>query len=316
MGVSHLVSNVIAIVDLARRVEAASRFQVGVGSIRPPAGYPIARVALRRLGQTEGMPPGPLEDALDELYEVDPSEFVNVRKRLSATLRDAGDKAGAKLLQAARRPSTSAWTLNQVARREPQLVESVLDASSELFAAQTRGSNKPDMLRDAIRAHREAIDAATGAALGILGDRSNDKFRSEIVSTLRAVSTDEETATQLRAGRITREASAAGFPDAVGLTLVPDLPRSSATQKKAEQPTTRPARADAARAEREREEKRRAALAREEAARKEADAAEAEADRAQARVDELQDSLEAARRDLRKARESRRNAKSTLRDLR
>lgn len=268
------------------------------------------------------MPLGPLEDALDELYEVDPSEFVDVRKRLSVSLRDAGDRAGAKLLQTARRPSTSAWALNQVARREPQLVESALDASSALFAAQTRGSNKLDVLRDAIRTHREAIDAATEAALAVLGDRANDKFRSEIVSTLRAVSTDEETATHLRAGRITREASSAGFPDAAGLALVPDLPEQlpSTKSRTTKQPTTRPAQTDAAataaKAERDREEKRRAALARKEAARKDADAAEAEADRAQARVDDLQDALEAARRDLRKARERSRQAKSTLRDLR
>ena len=63
------------------------------------------------------MPDGPLEDALDELYAADPNEFVAVRKRLSAAVRDTGDKAGAKVLQGARRPSTSAWALNQLARR-------------------------------------------------------------------------------------------------------------------------------------------------------------------------------------------------------
>src|SRR5215212_7080161 len=127
------------------------------------------------------MSDGSVDAALDELYGVDPSEFVAVRKRLSATLRAAGDKDAAKELLAARRPSTSAWALNQVARNEPALVESLLDASRALFAAQTRGSNKPDVLREAIRAHREAIDAATDAALGVLGERANDKFRSEIV---------------------------------------------------------------------------------------------------------------------------------------
>src|SRR5258706_12629024 len=105
------------------------------------------------------MPDRPLEDALDELYGVDPSEFVAVRKRLSSSLRSAGDKEAAKELLAARRPSTSAWALNQVARRQPQVIESLLEASRALFAAQTRGSNKPDVLRDAIRTHRAAIDA-------------------------------------------------------------------------------------------------------------------------------------------------------------
>ena len=63
------------------------------------------------------MPDGPLEDALDELYAADPSEFVATRTRLSGAVRDAGDKAAALVLQGARRPSTSAWALIQLARR-------------------------------------------------------------------------------------------------------------------------------------------------------------------------------------------------------
>jgi hypothetical protein len=275
------------------------------------------------------MADGDLDAALDELYGADPAEFVAVRKQLSASLRAAGDKDGAKQLLAARRPSTSAWALNQVARREPRVVETLLDASRALYAAQTRGSNKPDVLRDAIRAHREAIDATADAALAVLGGRANDKFRSEIVSTLRAVSTDEEAEEQLRTGRVVREASASGFPDSTGLTLVPDLPIAKARPKaKGKQQTAGPARpaprrrqdknaADvAARAERDREAQQRAALALKEAARHEAEAAEAEAAQAQARVDELHNELEAARRELMKARSRSRTAKSKLRDLR
>ena len=127
------------------------------------------------------MPDGPLEAALDELYGTEPSEFVAVRKRLATALREGGDKAGANVLQAARRPSTSAWALNQLARREPDVVESLLDASRALYAAQTRGSNQPDVLRDAIRSHREALDAATDSATAVLGPRATDAFRNEIV---------------------------------------------------------------------------------------------------------------------------------------
>jgi hypothetical protein len=265
-----------------------------------------------------------LDDALDELYGADPGEFVAARKRLSASLRAAGNKDGAKELLGARRPSTSAWALNQVARLEPDVVENVLDASSALFAAQTRGSSKPDALREAIRTHRDAIDVATEAALGVLGNRANDKFRSEIVSTLRAVSTDDEAGDQLRTGRIVREASASGFPDSGGLTLVPDLPaptkkpaaKAGAPKKPAEGREQPDKREIAAREKREREEQQRADRAAKAAARKDADAAEAEADRAQARVDELEDELVSARQELQVARTRSRKAKSTLRDLR
>ena len=267
------------------------------------------------------MPDGPLEDALDELYAADPSEFVATRKRLSGAVRDAGDKAGAKLLQGARRPSTSAWALNQLARREPQLVESLLDASSALYAAQTRGSNQPDVLRDAIRAHRDALDAATDAALAVLGERANDSFRGEIVSTLRAVSTSEEVERQFRSGRLVREAASSGFPDAAGLTLVPDLPASRPRDKpKAKPAAKRRERSEAAGADadtaREREARRRADLEAAETARADAEAAAADADRAEARVVELEDELKAARRELTDARVRSRKAKSKFRDLR
>jgi hypothetical protein len=245
------------------------------------------------------VPDGPLEAALDELYGADPSEFVATRKRLSASLRDAGDRPGANVLQRARRPSTSAWALNQLARREPQLVERLLDTSSALYAAQTQVSNEPEVLRLAIRAHREAVEAATDAAAAVLGERANESFRSEIVSTLRAVSTDEDVGRQLRAGRLTREASSSGFPDAVGLTLVPDLPVSKS-----------------ANSEREREAKRRADLAAKESARKDAEAADERAERAQARVQQLEGELELARRELDDARVQSRKARRTLNDLR
>ena len=168
------------------------------------------------------MPESPLAAALDELYGCDPGEFVAARKRLAADLRTAGEKDAAKELLAARRPSTAAWALNQVVRRQPDVVEALLDRSSELQAAQTRAiSGKPEALRDAMRAHRKALDDATAAALAILGDRANDAFRSEIVSTLRAASVDDDTGRLLRTGRLTREAEFQGFPDATGLTLVP-----------------------------------------------------------------------------------------------
>jgi hypothetical protein len=277
------------------------------------------------------VPDGALDAALDELYASDPSDFVAVRKRLSAALRSDGDKDGAKEVLAARRPSTSAWALNQLAREHPQLVDELLEASSALYAAQTRGSHEPDGLRDAIRTHREAVDAATDAALAALGNRANDKFRSEIVSTLRAVSTDDDIREQLSIGRIVREASSAGFPHSTGLTLVPDRapakPKSKARARAKAAPAksapatnaapTKPdAAAIAARQVREREQQRRAQLAAKEAARKDTEAAAAEVARTQARVEELETALETARRDERTARERHRKAKSTLRDLR
>jgi hypothetical protein len=246
-----------------------------------------------------------LEQALDELYNADPSEFVALRKALAQDLRDAGDRAAAALLRAARRPSTSAWALNQIARRRPELIEQLLERSRVLVDAQTRAiAGERESMRDATVAHRASLDEATQAALGILGPRAHDSFRSEIVATLRAASTDESVGRMLQLGRLVREASSSGgFPDAAGLTVTA-IPRSTdGPRRNAKRPPT-PA-GDSTESEEirtaEREQERRAEAARAEAQRRAA-AAEADAVRAQERVKQLERDLVEARQDLQEAR--------------
>jgi hypothetical protein len=262
------------------------------------------------------MADGPLEAALDELYGSDPSDFVADRTRLAASLATTGNKSAAKTLRGARRPSTSAWALNQLARRDPQLVAELVERGVDLVAAQTRAlSGRPEAMRDAMHAHRVALDAALDAALEILGPRSNDGFRSEIVSTLRAASSDGAVGRLLRGGRLLREEASPGFPDTTGLTLVPQPARAtpSAKSKPAKQVSPRPVQADelerAAVAEREREAKRKADLAAREGALRLLAAADRDAAHARARIDELQRELEVARHDLSAALDRSRTAK-------
>jgi hypothetical protein len=185
----------------------------------------------------------PLEAALDELYGVDADEFVDSRKRLVGELRGAGEKDAAKLLGAARRPTTAAWALNQLRRREVHQVEEFFDLSRVLEIAQTRASSSGrDAMRDATKAQREALAAMTDAAMAILGSGATEATRSQIRSTLQAASADPAVAEHLQQGRLVKEVSGAtGFPDVPGLTLVPDLHPSRA-------PAAKPAREKAARA--------------------------------------------------------------------
>ncbi len=270
----------------------------------------------------------PLEAALDELYGVDASEFVPVRKRLAGELRSSGDTAAAKTLLATRRPTTAAWALNQLARRESALVETFLECSQDLEAAQMGELEGRDAMREATRAQRAALGAATDAAMAALGDRATDAYRSQIQATLSAASADPSVGEQLRRGRFVRELSGAtGFSGFPGLSLVPDLapageppPRSKAGPKARPAPDAapKPDRAAmqqaerAAAAERRRVERERAAAEeaaqRLEAAEHEAQAAQEEAEVADAaaaeihqRIDQLTSDLDAARRNARVA---------------
>ena len=119
-----------------------------------------------------------LETALDELYAVDPADFMATRKQLVADLRAAGDAGAAKELGAARRPTNAAWALNQLARRHGDLVDQFLEQSRALREAQDQAvSGRPDELRSATRAQRDALAAVTQAANTVLGKGMTEAYR-------------------------------------------------------------------------------------------------------------------------------------------
>src|SRR5580765_8455202 len=61
------------------------------------------------------------ERALETLYQAPLGEFTSLRGRLAAEMRAKGDRPSAGRLTACRRPTISAWTVNQLywrARRD------------------------------------------------------------------------------------------------------------------------------------------------------------------------------------------------------
>ena len=159
-----------------------------------------------------------LEGALDELYRVDPGDFVATRTRLARDLRAAGDVASARQLEAARRPTSSARVLNVLARRRPELIHALLQASDELRAAQTLAiSGAPGSQRDATRAQRRSLSDVVDAADELPGGMSG-AVRAEILSTLHAAAADPDLGAVLRAGRLERaEVTGFGFPGVAGV---------------------------------------------------------------------------------------------------
>jgi len=256
--------------------------------------------------------PSLLDEKLDQLYAADPADFVALRKQLQAELRAAANKPEAALLGRARRPSTSMWAVNQMVRRRPELVNALLERSDELRIAQTQTHGDRDSLRAAIRAHRTALDDATVAAVGVLGSRANDAFREEIVSLLRAASSQPDIGRELRVGRLVRsDDTTPGFPDLGGSPSEPPesrrRPDREATKERSGVPPAQEHEAV----------KEEAARAAENAARLELDRAlqdEATADAAAAaarqRVEELVEQLSSARRELREAQARARKARA------
>jgi hypothetical protein len=154
---------------------------------------------------------------VDDLYALDPSEFTAARDRLAAELRKAGDKATAAEVKALRRPTVTAWALNQLARRRGDEVQALLSASAEVAHAQAEASAGGDAItfRRLTKERRELVHRLAAAGVAVLDEReagSGAGRREALASALEAASMDAESGEALLAGRLSSEpAPASGF---------------------------------------------------------------------------------------------------------
>jgi len=233
-----------------------------------------------------------VEEALDQLYGVEPGAFVAERKRLARELRDAGDRDAADAVAKARKPTVAAWALNQLARAHRRDVDLLLDAGHRLRQAQEGvvGGADRAAFEQAQKTERDALRRLTQQASDLLGGASAQAL-SQISATLRTAAVSEDGRELLARGRFTVPLEAEGF-DVFG-ALPPPAPRTRSA-KTASAPSRR--RADealrAAKA-RVRELQREARDAEQHAAKLEAEWKEGERAAADAR-----EALEAAEREL------------------
>jgi hypothetical protein len=154
-----------------------------------------------------------IDRAVDELFSVEPSEFIAARDALVKELRDAGDKEGAAEVKALRRPTVAAWAINQLARLDPEGIEEVVEAGEALRTASLGRTGAKD-LREAVARRRDVVKRLTEATKRILPSSSATETNlSAIAQTLEAASVDEQAAEELRRGRFSKElALPAAFP--------------------------------------------------------------------------------------------------------
>ena len=161
-----------------------------------------------------------------ELFRVPPAEFTAVRDALVKQRKAEGDKEGAAAIKALRRPSVGAWAVNQVARDHPELVDAVVEAGAAVRAAQEAllaGGERGD-LRAATGARRDAVRAATKAAVALAGAAHRDT----ITATFDAAASDEDAAAAVRAGTLQKELAAPSGFELLG--VVPDAVEEDADE--------------------------------------------------------------------------------------
>jgi len=243
-----------------------------------------------------------LADAVAELYQLDPDEFMARRKDLADQARTAGDPAAAKQITGLRKPTRSAWVVNRLVRTDPDVTARLAALADELRDAER--SRQGARIRELSAARARLVDELTRQALSGL-PAPPAALREEVTATLDAALADPEVAANL--GTLVRAAHWAGF--GVNLDGSPGLATAVAPAK-----TRKPAPAEPG-AERERRHREKIIEAEREVAEagRALDAATAEEQRLDDTVRRLETELARARKHLAEARRQAYRAESRQR---
>jgi hypothetical protein len=154
--------------------------------------------------------------AEDDLYRLPLAEFTPARDDLARRLRREGRRDEADAVKALRKPTVAAWAVNQLAHRRPQDIERLLEVGTSLREAQgalLAGRGRAALQR-ASAEERELVDRLTRDATAVAGEARTSAvgtLAERIRSTLHAAALDEQTASELAAGRLVRDREAVGL---------------------------------------------------------------------------------------------------------
>lgn len=172
------------------------------------------------------------DSAAEELYGLDPADFVARRSELVAQARAAGERDLARTLTTLRRPPLAAWLLNQLVRER----RDVLDELSG-FAERIRSAHRSlagDQLRALTAERQQVLEDVLTATITLAAERGasvTDAVRQQVRETAEAAIADEGAESAVRSGRLTDVLSYSGFgavdvTDAVAIGLPRREPRA------------------------------------------------------------------------------------------
>jgi hypothetical protein len=255
-----------------------------------------------------------VNEAADELYELPPGEFTSARDERAKQLRADGDREAANAVKVLRRPTVAAWALNRLARRRRKDLDGLLAAGEELRAAQEEllaGGDRAAFQEAAAR-ERDLVAklSADAAALAAEAGERGTGLQEKVAETLHAAALDEETAEELRAGRLVKERDAIGGFGELGETPAPSR-RASRPKPKSQKRSSSPVKQDRQDAERRQDADRRQRLT---AARTDERHARRELEAAERAVHHAQERAEAAEAHAREANERARTTAERLKE--
>src|SRR5690554_1432610 len=153
-----------------------------------------------------------IETAGAELYGVPLGEFTARRTALSREARASGDKELSTAIAGLRKPTTSAWVVNMLARHRAERVEEIAALGEELRDAQDAldaprlrelGKQRSALVREVTR---EAVAVAAE-----LGTEASAAVSEEVAQTLQTAMIDADAAALVSSGTLVKPLTAAGW---------------------------------------------------------------------------------------------------------
>jgi len=171
---------------------------------------------------------------LDRLYGLQLPEFTRARDGLARELRKEGNREAADEVKALAKPSLAAWTVNQLARKEPMQLRALMTAGERLRKAQAEllEGGGPDELQAALQRQRDVVGALVESAKRILeaaGHAATEATLERVRGTLTSAAADEQGARLVELGRLPKELEPAGFG---GIAAAPGGGRRRAQPKR------------------------------------------------------------------------------------
>jgi hypothetical protein len=153
-----------------------------------------------------------LEAVATELYGRLPSEFVAARDARSGEARAAGDRQLATAIKAMRRPTTSAWLANWLARERAEELGRLIALGAAMRQAQDHLAG--DQLRQLSRQRHQVVAALASEAARAAAEAGltvGGQAASELEETLQAAMADPGAADALRSAHLTVALHHTGF---------------------------------------------------------------------------------------------------------
>lgn len=153
-----------------------------------------------------------LEADIDALFELPLSEFTGARNALATRLKKSGRGDDAALVKAIKKPSISAWAVNQLYWNHRETFDRLIASGERFHKSQTSG--KIADMRATLDARREVLSQLSDIAASVLraaGHNPSLDTIHRITTTLEGISVYAARSDGPRPGRLSNDVDPPGF---------------------------------------------------------------------------------------------------------